>query len=49
MEQKMEIIQRMIDNGYHLMGRTAEEMAQIFSVEDLKAIEERFNEWRANK
>lgn len=49
MEQKMKIIQRMVDNGYQLMNRTAEELARIFSVEDLEAIEKRFNEWRANK
>ncbi len=47
MEKKLEIIRRMVQNGYNLMGRTAEEMASIFSADDLKAIEKRFNEWRA--
>ena len=46
MEEKMEIIQRMVENGYHLMNRTAEEMASMFTVEDLEAFEQNFNEWR---
>ena len=46
-EKKLEIIRRMVEKGYHLMNRTAEEMASIFSVEDLEAMEQKFNEWRA--
>ena len=46
MKEKMEIIQRMVENGYHLMNRTAEEMASTFTVEDLKAFEKRHNELR---
>lgn len=48
MEKKMEIIQRMVANGYHLMNRTAEEMASTFTVEELEAFEKRHNEWRKN-
>ena len=48
-EKKLEIIRRMVEKGYHLMNRTEEEMASIFSVEDLEAMEQRFNERRAAK
>ena len=46
MEKKLEIINRMVKNGYHLMNRTAEEMASMFTVEELEAFEKRHNEWR---
>lgn len=46
MEKKLEIIRRMVANGYHLMNRTAEELASMFTVEDLEAFEQNFNEWR---
>lgn len=46
MEKKLEIINRMVENGYHLMNRTAEEMASMFTVDDLEAFEQNFNEWR---
>ena len=49
MEKKLEIIQRMINNGYHLMNRTAEELASIFTAEELEHMEQRFNERMANK
>jgi hypothetical protein len=49
MEKKLEIIRRMVQNGYHLMNRTAEEMASTFTVEDLEAFEQNFNEWRAKQ
>lgn len=49
MEEKMKIIQRMVENGYHLMGRTAEEMASIFTAEELENMEKRHNEWRQTK
>ena len=49
MEKKLEIIQRMINNGYHLMNRTAEELASIFTAEELEHMEQRFNERRASK
>lgn len=48
MEKKLEIINRMVENGYHLMNRTAEEMASMFTVEELEAFEKRHNEWRKN-
>ncbi len=35
MMEKLEIIAYMVENGYHLMNRTMEEMAEMFSVEDL--------------
>ena len=49
MEKKLEIIHRMIANGYHMMYGTVEEMAEIFTVEDLEAFEKRFNAWRARE
>ena len=49
MDKKLAIIIRMIEKGYHLMGRTAEEMASIFTVDDLEAMEQKFVEWRAGK
>ena len=45
----MEIILRMVENGYQLMNRTPEEMASIFTVEELEAMEKAFNEWRGTK
>jgi hypothetical protein len=41
MEKKMEIIRRMVANGYHLMNRTAEELASIFTVDELEEFERR--------
>ena len=49
MEKKLEIIRRMVANGYHLMNRTAEELASIFTAEELEHMEQRFNERMANK
>ena len=49
MEAKVEIIEIMIRNGYHLMDRTAEELASIFTVEELMDMAKKFAEWRAEK
>ena len=49
MGAKIAIIERMANNGYQLMGRTAEELASIFTAEELANMEEKFNEWRAGK
>lgn len=49
MDKKLAIIFRMVENGYHLMDRTAEEMASIFTVDELEAFEQNFNERRAGK
>ena len=49
MEVKIAIIKRMVCNGYHLMNRTAEEMAAIFTVEELVNMEKQFTERRADK
>lgn len=35
-DEKMDILQYMVENGYHLMNRTMEEMADLFTVEDLR-------------
>jgi len=48
-EKKLEIIHRMVRNGYHLMNRTAEEMASIFTLEELKEFERKYNERREKK
>lgn len=49
MEAKIAIIERMVGNGYQLMNRTAEDLANIFTVEELANMEKRYNEWRAEK
>jgi len=49
MEKKLEIIRRMVENGYHLMNRTAEELASIFTVDELEEFERKHNERRAKK
>jgi len=35
-DEKMDILQYMVENGYNLMGRTMEEFCRDFSVEDLR-------------
>ena len=49
MEKKLEIIRRMVENGYHLMNRTAEELATLFTVDELEEFERKHNERRAKK
>lgn len=49
MEVKLAIINRMVGNGYQLMNRTPEEMATIFTVEELANMELQYNEWRSEK
>ena len=49
MEIKLAIVRRMVENGYHLMNRTEEELASLFTVEELERMEQRFNDWRAAK
>lgn len=46
MEKKVAIINRMVENGYHLCGRTAEEMASMMSLEDWENAEKRFMAWK---
>lgn len=49
MKAKIAIIERMVGNGYQLMNRTAEELASIFTTEELMNMEKQFDEWRAEK
>ena len=42
----IEIVHELVRNGYHLMGRTAEQMAADFTNEQLRAFLERFTERR---
>lgn len=35
--EKLEILAYMVENGYCLMNRTMDEMAQIFSLDDIRA------------
>lgn len=49
MERKLEIIARMVANGYKLMGRTPAELAAIFTESDLLAFERQFMSWRDSK
>jgi hypothetical protein len=43
---KMEIIAEMVKSGYHLMNRTAEEMAEIFTEAELLEMLKAFTEWK---
>lgn len=43
-EQKMEILRGMVENGYHLMGWTMEEMCEVFTLEDLQNFAKKFAE-----
>lgn len=45
-DKKLEIIYRMVRNGYHLMNRTAEELASIFTLEELEEFERKHSERR---
>lgn len=49
MERKLEIITRMVANGYKLMGRTPAKLAAIFTESDLLAFERQFMSWRDSK
>ena len=49
MEAKVEIIEIMIRNGYHLMDRTAEELANIFTLEELEDMAKRYIAWKPGK
>lgn len=42
MNEKMEILAYMVENGYHLMDRTMEEYCALFSLEDLREFCARF-------
>lgn len=39
---KMEIVNDMVNNGYHLMNRTEEEMCEMFSLETLMSFRKSF-------
>lgn len=40
--EKYDILMYMVENGYHLMNRTMDEMAEIFTVEELEEMCNRF-------
>lgn len=42
---KLEIVKELVSNGYHLMGRTEEEMANMFDEETLKNFLENFKKY----
>ena len=42
----IEIVHELVRNGYHLMNRTAEQMAADFTNEQLRVFLERFTERR---
>ena len=44
-EQKLEIINRLIAKGYQLCGRTAEQMADMLSLETWQSIEQKYTEY----
>ena len=46
MERKLEIINRMVSNGYHLMGRTPDDFAAIFTETELEGFENQYMSWR---
>ena len=44
MAEKKVIVERMVENGYHLMGHTVEWYAETFSLEQLERFEKKFLE-----
>jgi hypothetical protein len=44
-EQKLEIINRLVAKGYQLCGRTAEQMADMLSLETWQSIEQKYTEY----
>lgn len=47
-EEKIAIINRMVEKGYHLCGRTVEQMADMMSLEDWQRAEVAFQAYKAN-
>lgn len=41
-EEKIAIVTRMVENGYHLCGRTIEQMADMMELEDWQRAEQKF-------
>ena len=46
MNERLEIVNRMVANGYHLMNHTAEEWAGMFDKDTLLRFEENFMAWK---
>lgn len=44
-EEKLAIVNEMVELGYHLMNRTAEEMANLFTLEQLQNSLKTFKKW----
>lgn len=47
-EEKIAIINRMVEKGYHLCGKTVEQMADMMSLEDWQRAEVAFQAYKAN-
>ena len=47
-EEKIAIINRMVEKGYHLFGKTVEQMADMMSLEDWQRAEIAFQTYKAN-
>ncbi len=47
-DKRIEIVNRMVEKGYHLCGKTAEQMAQMMSLEDWQRAEVAFQAYKAN-
>ena len=41
-EQKLAIVENMVNNGYHLCGRTIDQLADMMSLEDWRESEKKF-------
>ena len=46
MNEKIEIVKRMVANGYHLFGETVEHFANRFDLETLEMFEKSFKDYR---
>ena len=48
-EQKIKILTRMVENGYHLGDHTIEDFVDMMSLEDWKRSEEKFMSWKSKQ
>ncbi len=46
---KVEMVQKMVENGYYLFDETVEHFANRFSEENIKMFMENFMKWKGEK
>ena len=49
MKEKIEIVKRMVECGYHLFDESIEQFAARNTLENLKYFEECFREWKRDR